>query len=143
MAYNLLSFSSGEVLSSSKMNLLQANFTTLTEQNSGTPRVKFLPRAWFSMTASGTLPALQYNFSSVTRTSFGKFQANFDSTLVMSGTYGATWGFEFGAGHSSNVIGNITLFTMASTFIKFKGRNANTSSSGDTEFPMSIIIWQE
>jgi hypothetical protein len=136
-------FSSGSVLTASKMNMLQENFTTLTEQLSGTPTVIGYPKAWFSMTDSATLPAEQYNISSVTKLAFGKYQANFASTLVLSGDYGATWGFRFGSGHSSNVIGNITLYTMASTFIRFKGRNANTSSSGDTEFPMHIAIWQE
>lgn len=136
-------FNSGSVLTASKMNMLQENFTTLTEQLSGTPRVKMIPHAWFSMTASGTLPGLQHNISSVTKLSFGKYQANFASTLVFSGDYGVTWGFQFGTGHTSNVIGNITLFTVASTFVKFKGRNANTSSSGDTEFPMSMAFWQE
>ena len=141
--HTTFNFNSGSVLTSSKMNQIQENFTTLTEQLSGTPRVKMLPRAWFSMTASGTLPALQYNISSVTKFAFGKYQANFASTLVFSGDYGCSWGFQFGPGHSSNVIGNITLFTMSSTFVKFKGRNGNTSSSGDTEFPMSMVFWQE
>jgi hypothetical protein len=84
-----------------------------------------------------------FSSGSVLTASKMKYQANFASTLVLSGDYGATWGFRFGSGHSSNVIGNITLYTMASTFIRFKGRNANTSSSGDTEFPMHIAIWQE
>ena len=136
-------FNSGSVLTSSKMNMLQENFTTLTIQGSGTPRVKYFPRAWFSMTASGTMQGRDYNMSSVTQTAFGKYQANFVSTLVFSGDYGCTWGFQFGTGHTSNVIGNITLFTQASTFVQFKGRNANTSSSGDTEFPMSLAFWQE
>tara|TARA_Y100000361_G_C11064810_1_gene292434 strand:+ start:138 stop:581 length:444 start_codon:yes stop_codon:yes gene_type:complete len=138
-------FTSGSVLTASKMNMIQENFTTLTEQLSGTPTVEGYPKAWFSMTASGTFDATteQYNITSVTRLAFGKFQANFASTLVFSGTYGATWGFRAGAGHTSNVIKNITLYTMASSFIRFKGRNANTSSDGDDEFPMHIAIWQE
>ena len=138
-------FSSGSVLTSSKMNMLQENFTTLTLQGSGTPTVIGYAKAWFSMTTSGTFDSTteQYNISSVTRLAFGKFQANFASTLVFSGTYGATWGFRAGAGHTSNVIRNITLYTMASTFVRFKGRNSSTSSDGDEEFPMHIAFWQE
>jgi len=138
-------FNSGSVLTSSKMNMIQENFTTLTEQTSGTPTMLGYPKAWFSMTSSGTFDSTteQYNISSVTKLSFGNFQANFVSTLVFSGTYGATWGFRFGAGHTSNVIGNITLYTMTSTFVQFKGRNSSTSSDGDDEFPMHIAFWQE
>ena len=38
---------------------------------------------------------------------------------------------------------NITLYTMTSTYVQYKGRNSTTQQSGDEEFPMSLTFWQD
>jgi len=141
MAFTALSFSSGEVLTSSKMNLLMSNFKSLADQDSTAPKVTNIPRAWVNHDAAATMVGSQYNITSVSDIGFGKYQANF--SIVFSGTYGATWGFRAGGGQGDNRMRNITLYTMTSTYVQYKGRNSTTQQSGDEEFPMSLTFWQE
>ena len=141
MAFTALSFSSGEVLTSSKMNLLMSNFKSFANQDDTAPTITNIPRAWVNHDATPTLVGSQYNITSTTKLAFGKYQTNF--SFVWSGTYGATWGFLAGGGQGDNRMRNITLYTMASTYVQYKGRNSTTQQSGDEEFPMSLTFWQE
>jgi len=140
MAFTALSFSSGELLTSSKMNLMMSNFKSLANQETTAPRITKIPRAWVNHDGAASMVGSQYNISSVADIGFGKYQTNF--SVVFSGTYGATWGFLAGGGQGDNRMRNITLYTIASTFARYKGRNSTTQQSGDEEFPMSLVFWQ-
>lgn len=141
MAYTTFSFSSGQVLTSSAMNALQDNFEALTEQQSGTPRFKGVARAWFSHDGAGTLVGSQYNITSTSRLALGKYQTNF--SVVFSGTYGVSCGFFAGGGQGDNRARNVTLYTQASTYVQYKGRNSSTQQDGDEDLPVSLTIWQD
>ena len=65
MAFTALSFSSGEVLTSSKMNLLMSNFKSFANQDATAPTITNIPRAWVNHDAAATMVGSQYNITSV------------------------------------------------------------------------------
>ena len=140
MAFVNLAFSSGAILTSSKMNALQENFTAVASQTTGAPTFSGIPRAWVSFEADRTI-ADSFLTSSVDDLGTGKYRINWTNTF--SGNYMVTWGFKGGLGQTSNVAVNITLYTVAAGNVELKGRNANTQTSGDTAIPMSVCAWQE
>tara|TARA_R100000654_G_scaffold46664_1_gene72861 strand:- start:32 stop:457 length:426 start_codon:yes stop_codon:yes gene_type:complete len=140
MGFTDLTFSSGAVLTSSKMNALQENFTAVASQSTGAPQYTGIPRRWVSFEADRTI-ADSFLTSSVGDLGSGKYQINW--TNAFSGNYMVTWGFKAGAGQTSNVIFNVTLYTLDANKVELKGRNANTTSSGDSAIPISVCAWQE
>ena len=140
MGFTALTFSSGAILTSSKTNALQENFTAVASQSTGAPQYTGIPRRWVSFAADRTI-ADSFLTSSVGDLGTGKYQINW--TVAFSGSYMITWGFFAGGGQTSNVINNITLYTVSADKVELKGRNANTSSSGDTAIPISVCAWQE
>jgi|TARA_R100000149_G_C5848261_1_gene117877 hypothetical protein len=140
MAFVNLAFNSGAILTSSSMNALQENFTAVASQSTGAPRYSGIPRAWVSFAADRTIED-SFLTSSIDDLGTGKYRINW--TTAFSGHYMVTWGFKGGLGQTSNVAVNITLYTVAAGNVELKGRNANTTSSGDTAIPMSVCAWQE
>lgn len=120
---------------------MMSNFKSLADQESTAPTITKIPRAWVNHDEAASMVGSQYNISSVADIGFGKYQTNF--SVVFSGTYGATWGFLAGGGQGDNRMRNITLYTIASTFARYKGRNSTTQQGGDEEFPMSLVFWQD
>ncbi len=140
MGFTDLAFSSGAILTSSNMNALMENFTAVGSQSSDAPTLTGIPRAWVTFEADRTISDSLLT-SSVNDLGTGKYQINW--TNPFSGNYMVTWGFKGGLGQTSNVAVNITLYTVSSGNVELKGRQANTSSSGDTAIPMSVCAWQE
>tara|TARA_Y100000004_G_scaffold91689_1_gene102710 strand:- start:206 stop:628 length:423 start_codon:yes stop_codon:yes gene_type:complete len=140
MAFVNLSFSSGAILTSSKMNALQENFTAVASQTTGAPTFSGIPRAWVSFAADRTIED-SFLTSSIDDLGTGKHRINW--TNAFSGNYMVTWGFSGALGQTSNVAVNITLYTVAAGNVELKSRNANTQASADGTYPISVCAWQE
>ena len=109
MGFTDLTFSSGAVLTSSKMNALQENFTAVASQSTGAPQYTGIPRRWVSFKADRTI-ADSFLTSSIDDLGTGTYRINW--TTAFSGNYMTTWGFSGAEGQTSNIAVNITLYTV-------------------------------
>jgi len=146
MSFSDFSFSSGQVLTSSAMNALQTNFTTLALQNSGTlassgtPIVRGIPHAWVSYGAAGGVID-GYGASSVTYLG-GDTQYQINWTVPLSGDYGLTWGFRAGTGQGSNLSYNIMWYEQNSAYVRVFNRVVQSQGDDDVQFEGCISVWQ-
>tara|TARA_R110000765_G_scaffold154478_1_gene257510 strand:+ start:1125 stop:1547 length:423 start_codon:yes stop_codon:yes gene_type:complete len=89
MSWINLSFSSGEILTASKTNALQENFTALGSQSSGAPTLVSVNQAWVVFSTNGYIMNSE-NVSSISHSQTGEYTVNWAKAFTTS--YGITFG---------------------------------------------------
>ena len=75
MSWTNLSFSSGEILTASKSNAMQENFTAVASQSTGAPGLTSVNQAWVVFSSNGHLMNSE-NVSSVSHGALGQYTIN-------------------------------------------------------------------
>ena len=139
MSWTNLSFSSGEILTASKTNAMQENFTAVASQSTGAPGLTSVNQAWVVFSSNGYLMNSE-NVSSVTRTQLGEYKITWNKSFTES--YGITFGHVTASAYSDPSVRTIRAFPKSASEVIVTYIAFNPSAVAKEDAMLSVQAWQ-
>jgi len=139
MSWTNLSFSSGEILTASKTNALQENFTALGSQSSGAPTLVSVNQAWVVFSSNGYIMNSE-NVSSISHSQTGEYTINWGKAFTAS--YGITFGDVSTANAADPSVRGFRGFPHAAGSVVVTYLATNNSSDAKENINGTVAAWQ-
>lgn len=139
MTWTNLSFSSGEILTASKTNAMQNNFTAIASGSSGAPDLVSINKAWVVFSANGHIMNSE-NVSSINHAQLGEYQITWGESFTAS--YGVTFGDVTTADATDPSVRGFRGFPSAATGITVTYIAYNPSAVAKEDVNGTVAAWE-
>ena len=139
MTWTTLSFSSGEILTASKTNAMQNNFTAVASQTTGAPGLVSTNQAWVVFSTNGHIMNSE-NVSSVSHGALGQYTINWGKSFTRS--YGVTFGDVSPADATDPSVRGFRAFPSAAGNVTVTYIAYNPSAVAKEDINGTVAAWQ-
>lgn len=139
MSWTNLSFSSGEILTASKANALQENFTALGSQSTGAPTLVSVNQAWVVFSTNGHIMNSE-NVSSISHAQTGEYTINWGKSFTAS--YGITFGDVTTATETDPSVRGFRGFPLSAANVTVTYGAFNDTGNAKEDVNGTVAAWQ-
>ena len=139
MSWTSLSFSSGEILTASKANALQENFTALGSQSTGAPTLVSVNQAWVVFSTNGHIMNSE-NVSSISHAQTGEYTISWAKSFTAS--YGITFGDVTTATETDPSVRGFRGFPVSAANVTLTYGAFNDTGDAKEDINGTVAAWQ-